>query len=167
MRSLMSHRPKSLRIGQPWSAFDQMQREMDEVFDYLPRAWMEPYGATRGLGAARSSSYEYSPQCELTETDKQYELKFDLPGMKKEDIDIELNNNRLTVSGERQEHREEKEDRDGLVRVAELSYGQFSRSFLLPEKVEEESVQARYRDGVLSIKISKAQPTHSRHININ
>lgn len=94
----------------------------------------------------------FSPQVDIAETDKEFELQFHIPGVKKEDIKIDINEDRLTVSGERKMKEEQK---DKNYHTVESYYGSFSRSFYLPDHVNAEKVDAAYHDGVLSIVIPK------------
>merc|ERR1711941_130863 len=89
----------------------------------------------------------FTPQVDISETDKDFEIQFALPGVKKDDIKIDLNDDRLTVSGERKLKNEKNEKNYHSV---ESYYGSFSRSFYLPDNVNVEKVDAAYKDGVLN-----------------
>lgn len=106
----------------------------------------------------------FVPSIDISETDNQFLISAELPGMKKEDINIDLENRRLTISGERKF--EQKEDGETFHRV-ETRYGSFSRSFQLPNSVDEESVQAKYEEGVLRITIDKSEDKVKKQIEIN
>lgn len=108
--------------------------------------------------------YDFSPSCNVKETAKEYLVQFDIPGIKKEDVKIELDNNRLTVSGERKEKKEEKDSKSFF---SESFYGSFMRSFALPKTVDEAKVDASYEDGVLTIKIPKTQTSNAKEIKIH
>ena len=145
MSNLMSYRGYS-----PLREFSRMQSAMDHLFDdyYAP--------------ASRSSSLaSYAPKCEVTEDKSNYYVKFDLPGMPKDQIKIDLQDGQLTVSGERKE-----EKRDEKKKYTEMSYGSFLRSFTLPTPVDSEKVQASYDNGVLSITVAKAENSKARQITI-
>jgi HSP20 family protein len=136
-------------------SFDNFDQMMDNFFrgDLMPSS----VGLSRkGMGAA----------CELSETSDSYSLKFDLPGLKKEDIKIDLSDNRITVSGERKEERTEK-DKKHRTQYSEVSYGSFSRSYSFPTPVDANKVDAKYADGVLSISVGKSADTQARQITIN
>lgn len=95
---------------------------------------------------------KFSPQVDIAETDKEFELHFHVPGMKKDDIKIDVQDDRLTVSGERKMENEKKEKNFHSV---ESYYGTFSRSFYLPDNANVEKIDASYKDGVLNIVIPK------------
>jgi len=94
----------------------------------------------------------FTPQVDISESDKEFEIQFNLPGMKKEDIKIDLKDDRLTVSGERK-MKDEKNEKN--YHSVESYYGSFSRSFYLPDNVNIEKVDASYKDGVLNIVLPK------------
>lgn len=94
----------------------------------------------------------WSPKVDISENDKALNVHAELPGIKKEDIKLEVHNNTLTISGERKH--EKKEDTEKYHRF-ERSYGKFSRSFSLPQGVDPATVQATYADGVLNVSIPK------------
>ncbi len=106
----------------------------------------------------------FSPATELVENDKNYFISVDLPGMKKEDIKIEVLENSLVISGERQS--EQRTDTDNYQR-SEKIYGSFRRSFSLPKAVDIENIQALHEDGVLEITIPKTQEVKSKKIEIS
>lgn len=101
----------------------------------------------------------FSPQVDIAESDKEFELHFHVPGMKKEEIKIDLQDDKLTVSGERK-LKEEKSDKN--FRSVESFYGSFSRSFYLPDHVNVEEIDAAYTDGVLNIVIPKDEKKETR-----
>jgi HSP20 family protein len=129
-----------------------LQREVDSLFDqFFNRSGDE------------GSSAVWAPQTDLVETDEDFQLRLDVPGMSKEDIDINLQNNTLTVSGERTSERtDEGED---YVRV-ERAFGNFHRTFTLPDAVDHENIEATYEDGVLSINVPKTEESTRRQIEI-
>lgn len=103
------------------------------------------------------------PRCEITESESAYFLKIDLPGIDKDDIDIDLHESRLTVSGERRQDELTKTQKSHL---SELRYGSFSRSFTFPTPVDSEHVHARFENGILFIEINKESSKISRKISI-
>ena len=94
----------------------------------------------------------YSPTVDVAETEKEFEIQFHLPGMKKENININVDNDRLTVSGARKFENEKKEKNYHKV---ESHYGTFSRSFYLPDSVNAEKIDASYKDGILTVTVPK------------
>lgn len=103
---------------------------------------------SRGGGSA----YSFVPKVDVVESEKAYELHVAVPGMNKEDFKIDLNDNYLTVSGERKFTREKNENN---FRSIETQYGTFSRSFALPEDVDAASIHAKYNNGILEILVPK------------
>ncbi len=95
---------------------------------------------------------KYSPTVDVAETEKEFEIQFHIPGMKKDDININVENDRLTVSGERKFESEKKEKNYHKV---ESHYGTFSRSFYLPDSVNAEKIDASYKDGILTVTVPK------------
>jgi HSP20 family protein len=103
------------------------------------------------------------PSLDMSETETSIELKMDLPGMSAKDIDIQVNGNVLTVSGQRDE---EKEEKGKTFHRVERRYGSFSRSVTLPCNVVESEVAAEYRDGVLAIKLPKTEESKAHKIKV-
>ena len=104
------------------------------------------------------------PKADISETDHAVEVRMDLPGIKPEEIDIQLSNNLLTVSGER---KEEKEEKGKTFHRVERRMGTFSRSILLPCCVQEAKVDATYGNGVLSISLPKTDEAKAHKIKVN
>jgi HSP20 family protein len=104
-----------------------------------------------------------APACDISETQNQFLLTFDAPGLKKEDIHIEVTGRQLTISGERK--REEETQKANTYRL-ERSFGSFSRSFELPEGTNTDEVEATYDQGVLTVAIAKAEVEKTKKIQI-
>ena len=104
-----------------------------------------------------------APSVDIAETDATVEAKVDLPGVKPEEIDIQLNGNMLTISGERQE---EKEDKGKTYHRVERRSGSFSRSFSLPCPVEDDEVAAEFHEGVLTVTLPKTEEAKTRKIAV-
>ena len=113
--------------------------------------------------AVATNRDSFVPGVDITETDDAYQVTVELPGMKKDDINISLENNQLTVSGERK-FKDEKKDKK--YHRVESRFGKFSRTFTLPQNVDEESINAKYEDGLLKIDIQKAEDKVSKKIEI-
>lgn len=105
----------------------------------------------------------FLPGVDVIENDKNYEINVMLPGMKKDEINIELEDGVLTVSGERKHESEQKNRKYHLI---ESRYGKFSRSFTLPRNINRDSVKAKMTDGILNITIEKDEKAVSRQIEI-
>ncbi|TNE81886.1 MAG: Hsp20/alpha crystallin family protein [Bacteroidetes bacterium] len=105
----------------------------------------------------------FHPKTDIAESDKAYFVELTLPGIKKEDIQIEIKDNRLEVRGERKLNKEEQNKKFHRI---ESSYGSFSRSFNLPEKVDKESIKAEFKDGVLYLELNKMEEQKAKSIVI-
>jgi HSP20 family protein len=104
-----------------------------------------------------------APSVDLSETDTAVEVRMDLPGVKPDDIDIQVSGNVLSVTGQRQE---EKEEKGRTFHRVERHSGSFSRSITLPAAVNESEVAAEYRDGVLIITLPKSDPSKRQKIKV-
>ena len=106
----------------------------------------------------------FAPSINISESEKQFMIDVEIPGMDKKDINVNLENSRLTVSGERSFENEEKNGTK-FHRV-ERHYGSFSRSFQLPESVDEKTINATYKNGVLNITLDKSKEKVKKQIDI-
>ncbi len=137
-----------LKVWEPFRSFKPIYGDMERWFDDAP---------------GRDEESTWRPNVDVYETDGSYVLKADLPGINKEDIKIDVNDNTLTFKGEKKF--EEKTEKDSYVRV-ERSYGSFTRSFTLSDNVDAENIKASYKDGVLEITLSKKEEAKPKEINI-
>ena len=110
------------------------------------------------------TSGTFVPAVDIYEDENYITLKVEIPGMSEKDLDIKLENNTLTVSGERKFEQEQKEENFHRI---ERRYGSFSRSFTLPNTVDAENVHASYENGVLSIKLAKRAEAKPKQIKVN
>ncbi len=106
------------------------------------------------------------PETDVRETGNDIEVKMDLPGIRPEDINVELENNVLTISGEKREQREQNEE-EGRFHLAERRWGQFARSFVLPREVVSDRISADYNNGVLTVSIPKSEKARPRRIDVS
>lgn len=98
--------------------------------------------------------FEWSPATDISETDKEYLIRAALPAVNKEDVKITYENGVLTLSGERRQKEEQKDEKFHRV---ESYYGNFLRTFVLPDVIDEDAIKAESKDGVLTIHVPKAQ----------
>lgn len=133
------------------SAFAPIQREFNRLFDELGDGW------------AAFTELELAPRMDLHEDDKSVELTVELPGLSQSDVKIAVEDDVLTVSGEK---KAEKDYKEGSVRVSERSYGAFSRSVSLPRSVDAAKIKASMADGVLKIIAPKDGSAVARTIEI-
>ena len=106
----------------------------------------------------------YAPSLDLVETDTALEVRMDVPGVKPEDIDVQLSGNLLTIAGKRSE---EKEEKGKTYHRVERSYGSFSRSVTLPCGVKDEKVDAKIEGGVLRVTLQKTDDAKTRKIKVH
>ena len=106
---------------------------------------------------------QWSPPCDIYETEKEIVLKMELPEMKKEEVRVTLKNNVLTLQGERRF--EAKVERENYHRV-ERNYGEFLRSFALPTFIEGKEILAEFKDGVLTVTMPKNEAATPKHIEV-
>lgn len=109
------------------------------------------------------SNFDFIPRVNISETDHDVSLKFELPGMEKDDIKVMIKDKVLTVSGERKTENEE--TGKNFVR-SEMSYGSFSRSFTLPETVSQDKVDANYKNGILELTLMKKEEAKPKEVEI-
>ena len=136
----------------PSREVDSLQSEMNRLFDTF-------FGGRPATGGMR----RWVPPMDLVETDDHLVLKADLPGLDSDDVDIEVKDGVLTVSGERKTEHEERAD--GFYRV-ERSFGSFSRSMSLPQQVDAEQISASFDKGVLEVRIPKPEERKPHRVEI-
>lgn len=110
-----------------------------------------------------SSKVEWAPAADITETEKEYLVKAELPGVKREDVKVTLADGVLTIEGERKHEKEEKSEKTHRI---ERFYGSFCRSFALPDNVDAQNIRAEDKDGVLSVHVPKLKTEKSKAIEI-
>ena len=115
--------------------------------------WPSLYEPFRNLGG-RIADF-FAPASEAGSDDEGYQIDLELPGVKKEDIDVSVHEQVLTVKGEKRSHRDEKK---GAVYFCERQYGAFQRTFRLPADAESDRISASFTDGLLSLRIPRRQP---------
>jgi HSP20 family protein len=133
-------------------------RELAALQNTLNRA-MQTSAASDEL----MTSGAFIPPVDIYENENSLSLRFEVPGMREDDLDIRLENNTLTVRGERKFEQEEKEENFHRI---ERRYGSFSRSFTLPNTVDSETVKADYKDGILTIELAKRAEAKPKQIKV-
>src|SRR5580693_5567862 len=123
-------------------------RELNTLQERVNRLFHESFSGGREESLATSS---FAPAVDVYEDEHHVTLKIEVPGIDEKDIDVRVENNTLTVHGERKFEKEEKEEN---YRRVERQYGSFTRSFTLPNTVDTENVQADYDKGVLKVKLN-------------
>ncbi|TCJ17390.1 Hsp20/alpha crystallin family protein [Rubrobacter taiwanensis] len=130
----------------PFRSFRDLQSEMDRMMDDMFRSFIRP-------ARRRGERSDWVPAVDVFNRGGDLVIRAELPGMKREDIDISLQNGVLTISGERRDERSE-EGSGYLIR--ERSYGSFSRSMSLPDDVDESKIRATFKDGLLEVTVEGA-----------
>jgi HSP20 family protein len=141
-----------------WDPF----REFTTIQDRMNRLFRDSYG-TEGREEALTTT-SFAPPVDVYEDEHNVTLKIEVPGIDEKDIDVRIENNTLTVHGERKFEQEEKEEN---YRRVERQYGSFTRTFTLPNTVDQESVQADYDKGVLKVKLAKKAEAKPKQIKVN
>ena len=139
---------------EPVRELNTLQSEMNRLFNTF---FDTPTGGNGG-GLRR-----WVPAMDLVETDDHFVLRADLPGLSEKDVDIELEDNVLTIAGERKTEHEDK--KEGFYRV-ERSFGQFRRSLTLPDGVDADGITAAFDKGVLEVRIPKPEERKPRRVAI-
>jgi HSP20 family protein len=139
----------------PFREMEDLQRRMESLF---------------GLSARRQDKddlnftvSQWSPLVDIVEDDKEYLIKAELPEMKREDIRVSVENNLLTLRGERKFEQEEKDKKFHRV---ERAYGSFARSFSLPDEVDSGKVSAEFKDGVLKVHLPKSPNAKPKSVEV-
>jgi HSP20 family protein len=135
-----------------FGAWRPLLRQLD---DFMNDAISSP----RMLGEGQT----FAPSVDVSETDDHFVMSFDMPGLDKDNIDIEVHGRQLTVSGER---KQEREDNRGRSHFVERRYGKFQRVLTLPDGIQPDDVEATYHDGVLTVAVAKAADAKRQKIKI-
>jgi HSP20 family protein len=120
--------------------------------DFVPTSFSALVDRFLNDSITRAGGSTFVPKTDVVETANAYEVHLALPGVNKEDFNIEVNDNHLTISGERKFQNEKKEKNYHAI---ETHYGSFSRSFTLPENVDASKINAKYNNGILEVNIPK------------
>jgi len=133
--------------------FRMLQQEFDDLFNRFSSDW----------DGGKWFSTSLATPCDLSETADAFQVRLDLPGIKPDDITVQVTGDVLQISGER---KEEKEDKGKTYHRLERRSGKFSQSVRLPSAVNEEKVQAEFHDGVLTITLPKTESTKTRTVKV-
>ena len=130
-----------------------LRREIDRLFE-------DTFGGGGGNGRTG-----WSPAAEIRETDKELTFAFELAGVNPDDVEITCDKGTLIVRGERSEER--KEGEEGRYHLLERSYGSFTRSFQLPQGVDDNQIEAQFENGLLTVRVPKAALPQPRRISVS
>jgi HSP20 family protein len=159
-RSTLQRRDSGGRLSSPFELMDRMVDEMDRTFDRMFRDFAVPRRSWLSGSPFRALEREgvWSPRVEAVQKGDRYVVRAELPGLKKDDVQVELTDDAITIHGERRDEHEE--EREGYYH-SERQYGHFYRTIPLPEGVITESAQAKFNNGVLEVSM-QAPPPESR-----
>ena len=136
----------------PWQELDQLTNRLGQLFNHD--------------ASTHASQGTWLPAVDVEESGDELVLTAEVPGMSPDAVELQLENNVLTISGERAEERREGAE-DKRYHVLERRYGSFRRSFTLPRTVQPDKIAAEYRDGILTVRLPKASEAKSRRIQIS
>ena len=134
-------------------------RDIADVFDRYTKS----IGWPRTGGQEAVATGDWSPRVDIVETDKEFQIKAELPEVKKEDLKVTIENGALTIQGERKQEKEEKGKKFHRI---ERYYGSFIRSFSLPENVDEDEIKASFKDGMLVLSLPKTEPAKPKGVEV-
>ena len=149
--------PRRIDAGdQPLRKF---RNELDGMFQ---RFFDEPFLSNIPFG----SGNDITPACNIAEKSDRYTIEVEVPGVDPSNVDIEIDNHTLKITGERKQEFEE-EDKETQMHTIEHSYGSFYRAFSLPDGIDDDQITAHDKNGILYIEIPKSTESKSRRIQIN
>jgi HSP20 family protein len=141
-----------------WDPF----RELEDVSTRLNRVFGRPLIRSES-GKEMLAVADWEPSVDISETDTAYLIKGEIPGVKREDVKVTIENGMLTIQGERKQEKEETGKKFSRV---ECSYGSFMRSFQVPDDADEDSVKAEFKDGMLNITLPKSAKGKSKSVDV-
>ena len=142
-----------------WDPFREMEEMQNRLLTLFGRRWP----ALRVQPDEEFALMEWLPPVDIEEDNREYIVKAELPGMKKEEVKLKVEGGTLTISGERKAEKEEKEKKYHRL---ERSYGTFQRSFTLPEGTQPEKISAEFKDGVLLVHLPKDEKAKPKAIEV-
>ena len=134
-------------------------REMENLFDRYTKSMSWPQWGNQEI----MTTGDWAPRVDISETDKEFVIKAEIPEVNKQDVKVTVDNGVLTIRGERKKEKEEKNKKFHRV---ERFYGSFSRSFTLPENADEAKIEASFKDGVLNLQIPKLAERKPKGIDV-
>jgi len=141
-----------------WDPF----RELEDMSYRLNRMFSRP-ALPQANGKETMIVADWVPSVDVSETDGEFQIKAEIPDVKKEDVKVTLEDGVLTIQGQRNQ---EKEDKGKKYHRVERTYGSFIRSFTLPDLIDEEKVKAEFKDGVLNLQLPKSEKAKPKAIEV-
>jgi HSP20 family protein len=148
-QALQERRPRDTSEAQPLTEVERLRRMLDQTFGSF------------GLSSLVTESVGWSPPVDIEEQDNAYVIEAELPGVKKDDVNIELVSNELMITGDIKER-----EREGILRKRTRRIGRFEYRVRLPEQVDADNVEASLKDGVLSVRVPKREQAERRTIQV-
>ena len=139
-----------------WDPFREMEDLLDRYARSSRRSLTKKDGENMNYG-------DWMPAVDIQEKDGEYIIKAEIPGVKKDDVSVSIENGVLTIKGEKKIVKEEKDKKNHLI---ECSYGSFIRSFTLPIGTSSDKIDANYRDGILTLVVPKSEEVKPKQIEI-
>jgi HSP20 family protein len=139
----------------PFKEMDDLHKRLNSLFSHSP--------SRLGDGKEAMTVAEWSPLVDITEDDKEYIIKAELPEVRKEDVKVTVENRVLSITGQRKFEKEEKDKRYHRI---ERAYGSFTRSFSVPDDADDAKVSAEFKDGVLSVHLAKNEKARPKSIDV-
>lgn len=146
----------SLTRWDPFREMEDLQKRLTSIFGLAP-------GRAANGKEENMTVAQWLPLVDITEDDNQYLIKAELPEVRKEDVKVTVENGVLTISGERKFEKEEKEKRYHRI---ERAYGSFTRSFSVPDDADDSKVSADFKDGVLTVRLTKSEKARPKAIEV-
>jgi len=152
-------RNRNISVNKSYPFHSSLQKEVNRLFDDFGRNWDIDFPFN-----SHPELQNFRPDINLAESDNEYVVTAELPGMDEKDVTVELRNGGLIITGEKKNEKEEK--KDGYI-YSERSYGSFSRQVPLPDEVNPDSVEAEFKKGILKIKLPKTEKAKAEHKRID
>ena len=140
---------------EPVGELDILQNRLSNLFGRVP--------ARRGNGREDLALADWAPLADISEDDKEYRIKTELPDVRKDDVKVTVENGVLTIAGERKFEKEEKNKKYHRI---ERAYGTFVRSFTLPDDADPNGVKAEFKDGMLTVRVAKSESAKPKQIEV-
>ena len=147
----------SLIRWQPFKEMDSLRQQMNQMFDELAQGNFES-------AKSRRQSMQWSPAIEIQETDGEIVLKAEVPGVNAKDLDVQVSEDAVSISGK---HEEEKRTEEKGFFQSELRYGQFQRVIPLPSTVNHQQVKANFKDGILTLTLPKVEAAQHKFVKVD
>lgn len=141
-----------------WEPLQELEEMSEKMNRFLGQVGLAGNGEKEAL-----TMVDWAPSVDISETEKEYLIKAELPEVKKEEVKVSVQERLLTIQGERKQEKEEKGKKFHRI---ERSYGSFMRSFSIPDDADETAVSAEFKDGVLSVHLGKSEKAKAKSVEV-